>query len=178
MHKSVIDELIGDLRESLATSDSAMRKRWASEIVDRQISLHDLMLLWHGDSGTAQRFMWLIGDICELDPATVAASLPVLFQFRNGMPFPGMPRSVAKWLWLTGIPAEIETPATEQLFAWLEDPEASIACKSYTAKALQVLVLEGRIENSQLQRALESQLKSTNPAYAARMKKLLNSLES
>ncbi|MGI9515957.1 MAG: hypothetical protein ACR2NP_02830 [Pirellulaceae bacterium] len=173
----MIGQLIEQLRSSLATSDSAMRKQWATEIVERQIALDSLMVLWHGDPGTAQRFMWLIGDICELDPKTVAPSLPVLFEFRDGMPFPGMPRSVAKWLWLTNVPRAIEEPAIQQLFDWLEDPNASIGCKSYTAKALQQLALDKRIDKSRLQNALVSEIESPNQAYGSRMKKLLMTLE-
>ncbi len=173
----MIGDLIEQLRSSLATSDSAIRKQWATEIVERQIPLERLMVLWHDDPATAQRFMWLIGDICELDPETVAPSLPVLFEFRDGMPFPGLPRSVAKWLWLTNVPTEMEQSAIKQLFDWLTDPNASIGCKSYTAKALQQLALDQRVDKSRLQAALRSETQSPNLAYGSRMKRLLMTLE-
>ena len=61
-------DLLVRLNSCLAQSMSEQRKHWAQEIIDRQIPLQSLFSLWHADFKTAQRFMWLIGDVSELDP--------------------------------------------------------------------------------------------------------------
>ncbi|MEM7453221.1 MAG: hypothetical protein AAF456_02590 [Planctomycetota bacterium] len=167
-------ELIEQLKASLATSDATNRKFWAQWIINDQIPLQSLMSLLHFGDGTSQRFMWLIGDICELDPESVRPCLPMLFSLRNEMPFPGMPRSVAKWLWLTNVPVEMEAESVSQLFAWMESESASIACKSYAAKALFDLATDRRISSRRFVRCLEKEAEHENRAYGKRIRKILN----
>ena len=133
------------------------------------------MSLWHAQSTTAQRFMWLIGDVCEMAPHAVALSLPFLFEMRDSKPFPGMQRSVAKWLWLTGVPEEISSAATRQLLEWWSDPMTSIGCKSYSAKALYELARQGRISVDELMPIIQQECDSPNAAYASRMTSLQKS---
>jgi len=170
-------QLLDQLRTSLAKSNSINRKDWARRIVDQETPLPGLMVLLHGEYNTAQRFTWLIGDVCELDSAVVAECLPLLFELRNTMPFPGMPRSVAKWLWLTNVPQELEVEAIEQLFDWLSGDRTSISCKSYSAKALFDLALQNRVSIDRLTRVLINQAANSNRAYGMRMQKLLERLE-
>ena len=164
--------LIQTLKSSLAGSDSRARKAWAEQIVEEGIPLESLLSLLHGHGQTSQRFMWLIGDICERDPKRVADCIETLFELRNQMPFPGMQRSVSKWLDLTNVPTQIEKQAVKQMFAWLTSDEACIASKSYSAKALVQLAKQGRIPRKKLMDALEDQSKHSNRAYGGRMLKL------
>ena len=120
--------------------------------------------------------MWLIGDVCEMNPQVVEPCLPFLFSLRDQMPFPGMRRSLAKWLWLTNVPADVEDQAIPQLLQWLDGDEYSIACKSYTAKALFDLVIAGRLAIDTLIPVLKRQCLSENRAYASRMQKILDRL--
>ena len=170
------DELIQQLKKSLSTSDARDRKYWSQWIIEKEIPLQSLMSLLHYGDGTSQRFMWLIGDVCEMDPATVAVCMPILFSLRNEMPFPGMPRSVAKWLWLTRVPASVEKEAIAQLVSWIDDESASIACKSYTAKALFDLAIDGRVPVDCVVASLERQSAHENRAYGKRMQKILDKL--
>ena len=133
-------DLLVRLNSCLAQSMSEQRTHWAQEIIDRQIPLQSLFSLWHADFKTAQRFMWLIGDVSELDPARVAPCMSFLFGLRDQMPFPGMHRSVAKWLLNTNVPEDVAPEATEQLFAWLSDEAEEIGCKHYATKALLNLI--------------------------------------
>ena len=169
-------ELIQKIAATMPTSDSVVRKHWASVIVDQQVPLISLLPLLDEDIKIAQRFMWTIGDVCELDSSVVAQCMPILFDLRNEMPFPGMDRSVAKWLWLTDVPESVEPDATEQLLQWMRDKHAAIACKSYSAKALYELVKDGRLEKSEFAAVLKSESRHKNKAYAYRMKKQLDEL--
>lgn len=61
-------ELFEILNVSLAESRSADRKMWANLIVDHDLDLSGLLPLLHRKDITSQRFMWLLGDVCELEP--------------------------------------------------------------------------------------------------------------
>ena len=170
-------DLLVQLKSCLAQSMSEQRKHWAQEIIDRQIPLQSLFSLWHADSKTAQRFMWLIGDVSERDPARVTPCMSFLFGLRDQMPFPGMHRSVAKWLLNTNVPEEVAAEATEQLFAWLSDEAEEIGCKHYATKALLNLSLQDRFSLTRLEDVLRKESNHPNPAYRGRVQKLLSQLE-
>lgn len=171
-------ELMQELNHALADSDSQSRKEWAEQIVQSGQPLQDLLPLLHADQTTAQRFMWLIGDICELEPGIVAPCLSFLFSLRDQMPFPGMRRSLAKWLWLTKVPVDMESVAIFRLLRWLDEDEYSIGCKSYAAKALFELATQDRVSVEQLRKILEGQANAGNKAFASRMQKLLDRLNT
>ena len=168
--------LIADLHSRLATSASVDRKAWAEAIVVGHVPMLRLIELFDSDRKTAQRFMWLVGDICELNPQMVAEVMPILFSLRDEMPFPGMRRSLAKWLWLTEIPSGVEAEAIPQLLAWLRDSDASIACKSYAAKAVLLLVEQCRLDSEEARAAFESQLATGTVAFRRRMAAALQRL--
>ncbi len=167
-------ELVRELQLGLATSDAKARKAWATEMVRQGIHLRDILFLFHGEEKTAQRFMWFIGDLCQVDMEQVAETLPILFDLRDQVPFPGMHRSVSKWLLETGVPEEVEGVAVPQMLQWLADSRSCIASKSFSAKALANLVRDGRLEAAQLLPILEKESRHKNPAYASRIKKLIN----
>ncbi len=168
--------LLGDLQLRLARSASVDRKAWAQAIVDGQVPVLQLIGLFDSDQKTAQRFMWLIGDVCELNPPMVAEAMPILFSLRDEMPFPGMRRSVAKWLWLTEVPSDVEAEAIPELMAWLRDDDASIACRSFAAKAVLLLVEQRRVDRESARAALECQLSSGTVAFQKRMVAAIESL--
>ena len=162
---------------SLADSRSEQRKLWAAEVVERNIPVVSLLSIFDSGDQTAQRFMWLLGDVCERDPDRIAECLPILFSLRNEMPFPGMPRSVAKWLMLTGVPEELEPAASRQLLKWIRNPDSSIACKSYSARAVISLVKSNRLGTARVRSALATQLDHENRSYANRIRKLIERLD-
>lgn len=168
--------LLETLELELSQSDAAMRKVWANEIVDREMDLNTLLCLLHGDVGTAQRFTWLLGDVCEMNPTQIEPVLPLLFELRDQMPFPGMRRSVAKWLWLTKIPESVSEKAQAQLLEWMRDEECRVACKSFAAKALVTLVESGRLNRQTVVNVFTSESRHSNRSYARRIAKLHESL--
>ena len=171
------DSFVNELVSRLADSSAADRTRWAERIVGEERSLESLLSLLHAEQKTAQRFMWLIGDLSDHCPDIVAPCMPLLFSLRDQMPFPGMRRSVAKWLWKTDVPKEVEKDATPQLLQWLGDDVSSIGCKSYSAKALHALAVEGRVAHDQFAKALLTQTNSTNAAFSKRMENHLTKLK-
>ena len=114
-------EILDQLKSGLARSNAEERKEWALQIAEGDVDVELLLVLLHTDEKTAQRFTWLITDIAELDSELVIPCMPLLFSLRDQMPFPGMDRSVAKWLLLTNVPEELEREAIAQLFEWMED---------------------------------------------------------
>lgn len=161
--------LVAELELRLATSMAVDRKAWAERIVHGDVPMVQLLELFDSAPRTAQRFMWLLGDICELSPQTIAQVIPILFSLRHEMPFPGMRRSVAKWLWLTEIPTSVEAEAIPQLVKWLRDDAASIACKHFSAKSVLLLVEDGRLELEIAQAAIATQLDWGTAASQKRM---------
>jgi hypothetical protein len=130
------------------------------------------MILLHDQNKTAQRFTWLIGDLLDKDRTVVETCLPMLFELRNDMPFPGMRRCVAKCLWYLGVPKELEDVAIPELFLWLKDDTFAIGVKHYAARALFDLAMQNRVDTKRLERVLKRQSKHENQAHAGRMEKL------
>ncbi len=170
-------EILRQLRNSLAESDSQARKEWARQIVDAQHPLENLLSLLHGDHKTAQRFTWLISDIGEADVKILEPCMPALFSLRDQMPFPGMHRGVAKWLLLTHVPQAIEKEAIEQMIAWLNSDSTCIASKSFSARVLFQLAIQKRIPRQTVKQIIGRQLGNKNQAFSKRMGKLLERLE-
>lgn len=164
--------LIEELRRLLPTSDAKLRKHWAHRIVIENIPVVSLFVLLHGHIKTAQRFTWLLGDLLEEDRTVVAPVVPMLFDLRDKMPFPGMRRTVAKSLWYLGVPPQLEKQAIPELFKWLEVDAYAIGVKHYAAKALFDLAVEKRVDVSRLNQILNKQARHENRAHASRMEKL------
>lgn len=173
-------ELFQELKSLLQGSDSKLRKHWAEKIARRQIPLNDLISLLHGQKKTAQRFTWLIGDLLDTDRSLVGSSLPMLFELRDQMPFPGMQRTVAKCLWYLNVPADLEEQAIPQLFEWLANDQVEIGVKHYASKALYDLAIDGRIDAKRIAKIfqiLEKEANHSNKAYATRTEKLKTKLQ-
>ena len=165
-------DLIDELRSLLQGSDTRLRKHWAQRIIDEQVPVSSLMTLLHGHEKTAQRFTWLIGDLLDADRASVEDCVPMLFELRDKMPFPGMQRTVAKCLWFLKVPEELGDKAIDQLFEWLEGADIEIGVKHYSAKALYDLALSKRIDARRLAKILHQETQHENAAYAGRTEKL------
>ena len=165
-------DFIDELKSLLQGSDSRLRKHWAARIVNERMPVADLMVLLHGHEKTAQRFTWLIGDLLEIEPKVVSPCLPLLYELRDQMPFPGMQRTVGKCLWTIGVPKELEKDAVAQMFKWLDDDQFEVSIKHYAAKVLYDLAIEDRIDVKKLDRVLKKQTQHPTKAHANRMLKL------
>ena len=164
--------ILRSLQNGLAGSDAKWRKAMANQMIEADLQLIQLMPLFQSDEKTAQRFMWFIGDLSELAPELIKPCLPLLFEMRDDMPFPGMHRSLAKWFLKTDVPEEIQSEVVEEVLGWLESPSESIACQSFAAKLMVELAKQGRCDNRRLCLALDRLMKHDNRAFARRMAKL------
>ena len=129
------------------------------------------MSLLHSELKTSQRFTWLIGDLLEAAPEKVESCLPMLFDLREQMPFPGMRRSVGKCFYYCGVPKPMEKQVIPVLIQWLDDNQYSVSCKHYAAKVLFNLAIDARIAPERLDQLLQKQERHENPAHASRMAK-------
>ena len=96
------------------------------------------------------------------------------------MPFPGMDRSLAKWLWRSGFPESAGRKNNrqwiDQIFEWIESDEIKVACKSFAAKGLYELAKQKRVDLAKARLAIQSQTTGPNKAFRSRMKKLHDQL--
>lgn len=164
--------LLAELRNGLDDCRAVDRKAWANRIIEQRIPLAHLMALLHEDGTTAQRFMWLIGDLLADQPETVRPCVPLLFELRDQMPFPGMERTVAKCLWLAVPPSEITAEAIDQLADWMTSQETPVSVLHYASKALFNLCRAGRFDSRRLESMLDEQTRHPNASHAKRMAKL------
>lgn len=164
--------LLAELRHGLSDCRAVDRKAWANRIIEQQIPLTHLMALLHEDSTTAQRFTWLIGDLLGEQPESVGPCVPLLFELRDQMPFPGMERTVAKCLWLALPASEITTEHSDQLADWMASHETPVSVLHYASKALFKLCRAGRFDCRRLELMLDDQTRHPNASHAKRMAKL------
>ena len=66
------------LESRLPTSTAADRKEWAQDIARQGIPLQQLFPLLEAKYSTRSRFIWLLSDIGEADPARIKTALPDL----------------------------------------------------------------------------------------------------
>ena len=170
------NDLLHQLARHLASSNAEQRKHWAQRVVAESFPFESLLSLFHSDPKTSQRFMWFIGDLVRMNPEIVKPSMPLLFSLRDQMPFPGMDRSICVWLFWTRVPEAVCPEAIEQLYDYLGNKTASIAAKSFAAKALMGLIKDKRTSTARLAKTLKTQIPNTNQAFERRMRKMLLSL--
>ena len=176
-----MDEFVSQLGRSLGGSNAEDRRNWADEFMRLELGLDVLFPLLQAEFAVVQKLVWLISDIGKRDARVLVPHMPLLYSLRDELQVPGMHRSVAKWLWMTAVPGTLlwdgvdeggEPDAIEQLHRWLESSTNCIASKSYSAKALQALMLDGRIDGRRFLAQLAIEARSANASYAARMRKL------
>jgi hypothetical protein len=141
------------------------QKKWAMYIVKNKIPLRTLADILLTEGKAATRFSWLIGGVCQIDPQVVFPEIEFLFHLRSKVKVPGFSRSLARMMWLCGIPESIEGEATECLFQWLMDANESISAKVYSIHALEALVIKYPELKGELIAAIESQMNHYTPAF-------------
>jgi hypothetical protein len=133
--------LMGRMGKSLLQENcSANQKKWAQYIASNNIPLLDIVGLFYAEKNVSMRFTWMVGGLLEINPGIVRPAIPWFFSRRREAPFPNFDRSIAKMLWLAGVPAEIEGEATDQLFSWLMDPKIKVSTKVYAVDAIANMV--------------------------------------
>ncbi len=166
--------LIEELQVSLLQYDSDVnRKKWAKYIINENIALMDLTDLLNAEKHVANRFIWMVGDICELEPKVVFPAISYFFSQRDKTQITNFNRSLAKMFWLSGIPDEIEGKATTEMFNWLVDPNAIVSTKNYSLLALGNLTSKYEELKKELKFVIEDQLHKNSIAFEKCAKKVL-----
>jgi hypothetical protein len=130
-------DLIHQLSRSLKEDNSDdTRKRWAKHIIEHNIAILDLKQLIHEEHPVSMRFSWMLGGICESAPAHIFPAITYFFTQRENIAIKNFNRSLAKMLYLAGIPSEIEAKAIIALFEWLEDAHSDVSTKRFAILAL------------------------------------------
>jgi hypothetical protein len=132
----------------IADQSSENRKKWAIYLIENQIDIKNFVDLVLSERKLALRFIWLIGDLCEINPEYLAPSIPHFYALKEKVKFPNYDRSLAKMFLHCGIPNDMEGEIIDELFSWIMDPKISVATKTNSMLALKkVLVKYPELEN-------------------------------
>lgn len=132
--------LLLDFQTSMLEDDcSANRKKWAKIIVKKNINLLEWLPLLEAEHKIATRFLWTMGDVCELNPTQIKPLIPPCFAQRNSCQVAGFKRTLTKWLMLAGIPEDLEGLVLDQLLRWIMDGKIKVAVKAYGLEVLATL---------------------------------------
>jgi hypothetical protein len=172
-----VKTFIHQLRTSLVNEDSGLsRRKWAMHIIENKIGLLDLVELLDQEKKIAMRFIWLVGDLCELDPSTVYPAVPYFYSRKNETQIPNFDRSLAKMFLLAGIPPEIEGLVIDDLFKWLLDPKINVSTKSYALSTLFELSKKYGDLKNELKSVIEDQLGKNSISFEKRAESVLEKL--
>lgn len=150
------------------------RKRWATYFIENQIDLKEFVDLVLSERKLALRFIWLVGDLCEINPEYVANVVPNFYELKDKVKFPNFDRSLAKLFLHCGIPEDMEGEIIEELFSWIMDAKVSVATKNNSMLALKkVLVKYPELEN-EFRLVIEYQLDKNSVSFRICAKKILD----
>lgn len=171
-------QLLQNLTTSLGKDRSSEnRQMWKKYLIKEQVELIHLTKLLDEEHPVGMHFTWLLGGILEENPKQVAPIVSYCFEHRDQWTFPGIKRTVAKMLWLAGVPEEIEGLAVDELFKWILDPKVKVAVKVYGMDALCNMVLKYPDLKEELLIVIDDQWDKNSVAFRARAKKVLKALK-
>ncbi len=163
------------LSTSLIQDQSAEnRKRWANYLIENQIDLIDYVDLVFSERKLALRFIWLVGDLCEINPGYVATTVPLFYELKDNVKFPNFDRSLAKLFLHCGIPENMEGEIIEELFSWIMDSNVSVATKTNSMLALKKVLLKYPELENEFRLVIEDQLDRNSVSFRICAKKVLN----
>ncbi len=171
-------KLIQDLTTSLANDRSdANRQKWTAYLIKEQIELTQLTEILDAEHPIGMRFTWLLGHLLAEAPTQVRPIVTYCFTHRNQWTFPGIKRSIAKMLWLAGVPEEIEGLVVDELFQWVLDPKVKVAVKVYSLEVLLSMVLKYPDLKEELLIVIDDQLDKNSIAFKVKAKKVIKILQ-
>ena len=166
-----------NLEISLIVEDNDInRKKWAKKFVSNKIELKKYLYLLEADKKLATRFIWLVGDICELDPKTVFPVIKDFFIYRNKTKIVNYNRSLAKMFMYCGIPKDIEGEIVNILFNWLLDPNELVTTKNYALIALYNQTTKYPELVSELESVIKDQFDKNAVSFKSTANEILNKL--
>lgn len=173
MHSSLIDQLSNSLE---ADRSSENLQKWAQYLIKNNIEFIHLVEILDAQHPIAMRFTWLLGHIVEHYPQRIFPIVSYCFNHRNQWTFPGVKRSIAKMLWLAGVPEELEGLVVDELFKWVLDPKIKVAVKVYAIDCLYQLALKYPALQEELKIVIDDQWDKNSISFKQRAKKILKQL--
>ena len=170
------EQLLNELTASLARSDAAQRKAWATSILENQIDLHELLSLLGEDRPVATRFLWLLSGVGEQAPEKLLQLLPLLLRRRAELNHLSIEHSLARYWLIAGVPEENEGEAIDLLFSWLSSSQLNDFVKSNSMLVLHRLCDKYPDLQNELRICLEDQLERTGVAFQKTARKILQAL--
>jgi len=174
MHQQLLQNLTISLGKDRSSEN---RQMWTNYLIKEQVELIHLTELLDAEHPVGMRFTWLLGHILEENPEQIAPIVSYCFEHRNQWTFPGIKRTLAKMLWLAGVPEEIEGLVVDELFKWILDPKIKVAVKVYGIDALYNMVVKYPDLKEELLIVIDDQLDKNSVAFRARAKKVLKALK-
>ncbi|MBL4706223.1 MAG: hypothetical protein JKY54_16975 [Flavobacteriales bacterium] len=165
-----------DLEYSLPKSSASDRKIWAAKIIDDNIEVKNLCHLLLCKEDVASRFLWLLGELGEIQPTKLFPALPHLLTLNSGIYHIRTEASFAKFWLLCGIPLENEGVAIDLLFGWIQSPNCNVTTKSRSLFVLFKMTEKYPDLKNELRLCLEEQLHKNTMDFDKRAKKLLAKL--
>lgn len=171
-------QLLQDLSTSLGSDRSdTNRQYWTKYLIQNDIDLSLLTPLLDAEHPIGMRFTWLLGHILGEAPERITPIVSYCFDGRYRWTFPGIKRTVAKMLWLAGVPEKIEGLVVDELFKWMLDPQIKVAVKVYGLEVLYNMVLKYPDLEEELRLVIDDQLDKTSVGFKSRAKKILKRLD-
>lgn len=171
-------QLLQELRTSLiADRSNENRQKWTKKLIQQDIEVAHLLPLLDEEHPIGMRFTWLLGHLLDTEPSRIVPIVTHCFNRRNDLTFPGIKRTIAKMLWLAGVPEEIEGLVVDELFKWVLDPKIKVAVKVYSIDALCQLTFKYPDLKDELLAVIDDQLDKNSVAFRARAKRVLKQLE-
>lgn len=172
-----MENTISQLAQSLKNEDSGVSRRtWALYILEKKIPVLELVALLQFDRPVSIRFIWLIGDLCDLDPKTVEPAVPYFYSQLNKVNFPNFDRSLAKMFSLCGIPKANEAEVVDLLFNWILNPSINVSTKNYSLDALLKFSKNYPELINELRLVIEDQLSKNSISFEKHAKRILEKL--
>lgn len=171
-------QLLQDLSTSLECDRSdANRQYWTKYLIQNNVDLNLLTPLFDAKHPIGMRFTWVLGHMLGEAPERITPIVSYCFERRYQWTFPGIKRTVAKMLWLAGVPEEMEGLVVDELFKWMLDPQVKVAVKVYGLEVLYNMVLKYPELEEELRIVIDDQLDKTSVGFKSRAKKILQRLD-
>lgn len=173
---SATTNLYNTLKAELADSYDAHREVWARQIIKEDIALEDLAPLLAEDPKTANRFLWLLSNVGDVDKQKLKGFLPKLFELRDTYTLIDYTVAFCKYWHLCGVPEEQESEAINLCFQWLNNPKLKVSIKYYCMWVLRDLVPRYPELKGELLASLQAQQELNTATFRKQAGKVLEDL--
>jgi len=126
-----------------------------------------------------QRAAWVISMVADKHPLVLAPHLPVMVARMEeaGMPV-AVKRNVVRILQYVPIPEDLHGPVMNCCFAFLEDPEETVAVKASSMTVLARLAQDYPDIKNEIRLLIEEQLENNpSPGIRSRARKVLKEIQ-